>query len=115
MAGADIPVETRAAAEARRLPARRRAVGRAAAATPAATIVLMGHRDTVFPEGEVARRPFTHRDGVAYGPGVADMKAGLVMNCFVLAAFSKFGGAPGPLRRPVHRRRGDRQPGGPRR
>ena len=60
-------------------------------------IVLMGHRDTVFPDGEVARRPFTIRDGVAYGPGVADMKAGLVMNCFVLAAFAKFGGSPAPL------------------
>ena len=60
-------------------------------------IVLMGHRDTVFPDGEVSRRPFTIRDGVAYGPGVADMKAGLVMNCFVLAAFAKFGGAPAPM------------------
>ncbi|HVZ10335.1 M20 family metallopeptidase [Rhodopila sp.] len=60
-------------------------------------IVLMGHRDTVFPDGEAARRPFTIRDGIAYGPGVADMKAGLVMNCFILAAFHKFGGAPAPL------------------
>lgn len=60
-------------------------------------VVLMGHRDTVFPDGEVARRPFTIRDGIAYGPGVADMKAGLVMNCFVLAAFAKFGGSPAPL------------------
>ena len=60
-------------------------------------IVLMGHRDTVFPDGEVSRRPFTIKDGIAYGPGVADMKAGLVMNCFVLAAFAKFGGAPAPL------------------
>lgn len=60
-------------------------------------IVLMGHRDTVFPDGEVQRRPFTIRDGIAYGPGVADMKAGLVMNCFVLAAFAKFGGSPAPL------------------
>lgn len=60
-------------------------------------IVLMGHRDTVFPDGEVARRPFKIEDGRAYGPGVADMKAGLVMNSFVLAAFQKFGGAPAPL------------------
>ncbi|HTW72986.1 MAG TPA: M20 family metallopeptidase [Acetobacteraceae bacterium] len=60
-------------------------------------IVLMGHRDTVFPDGEAGRRPFTVRDGIAYGPGVADMKAGLVMNCFVLAAFARFGGAPAPL------------------
>src|SRR3954452_1272881 len=60
-------------------------------------VVLMGHRDTVFPDGEVERRPFTIRDGIAYGPGVADMKAGLVMNCFVLAAFARFGGSPAPL------------------
>src|SRR6202034_2365891 len=60
-------------------------------------VVLMGHRDTVFPDGETTRRPFTIRDGIAYGPGVADMKAGLVMNCFVLAAFARFGGAPAPL------------------
>ncbi len=60
-------------------------------------IVLMGHRDTVFPDGEVGRRPFTIRENIAYGPGVADMKAGLVMNAFVLAAFRKFGGAPAPM------------------
>jgi len=60
-------------------------------------IVLMGHRDTVFPDGETSRRPFTIADGIAYGPGVADMKAGLVMNCFVLAAFAKFGGLNTPL------------------
>ncbi|WP_158927507.1 M20 family metallopeptidase [Acidisphaera sp. S103] len=60
-------------------------------------IVLMGHRDTVFPDGEAGRRPFTIRDGIAYGPGVADMKAGLTMNCFILAAFARFGGAPAPL------------------
>ena len=60
-------------------------------------IVLMGHRDTVFPKGEPERRPFTIQGNIAYGPGVADMKAGIVMNMFVLAAFHKFGGATGPL------------------
>ncbi|CAH0211494.1 M20 family metallopeptidase [Roseomonas sp. CECT 9278] len=60
-------------------------------------IVLMGHRDTVFPKGEPERRPFRIEGARAYGPGVADMKAGIVMNMFVLAAFAKFGGAPGPL------------------
>ena len=55
-------------------------------------ILLMGHRDTVFPEGEAARRPFSVKDGHGFGPGVADMKAGVVMNCFVAAAFKKFGG-----------------------
>ena len=61
------------------------------------SIVLMGHRDTVFPKGEPTRRPFRIEDGIATGPGVADMKAGLVMNMFLLAAFHRFGGAPGPL------------------
>ena len=60
-------------------------------------IVLMGHRDTVFPKGEVAKRPFRIEGRRAYGPGVADMKAGLVMNAFVAAAFHRAGGAPGPL------------------
>jgi len=60
-------------------------------------IVLMGHRDTVFPQGEPERRPFRIEGGRAYGPGVSDMKSGLVMNMFILAAFHKFGGAPGPM------------------
>lgn len=55
-------------------------------------ILLMGHRDTVFPKGEAERRPFRIEDGKAYGPGVADMKCGLVMNCFVAEAFHRFGG-----------------------
>ena len=64
---------------------------------PNTTILLMGHRDTVFPQGEAARRPFRIEGERAYGPGVADMKPGLVMNAFVLAAFAKFGGGPAPL------------------
>jgi glutamate carboxypeptidase len=60
-------------------------------------VVLMGHRDTVFPKGEVARRPFRVEGNRAYGPGVVDMKSGLVLNAFVLAAFKRFGGAPAPL------------------
>ena len=60
-------------------------------------ILLMGHRDTVFPKGEPTRRPFKIEADRAYGPGVADMKSGLVINCFVLAAIKKFGGAPAPV------------------
>lgn len=60
-------------------------------------ILLMGHRDTVFPKGEPTRRPFKIEGDRAYGPGVADMKSGLVMNCFVLAAIKKFGGASAPV------------------
>lgn len=65
--------------------------------TALAPVVLMGHRDTVFPTGEVARRPFRIEDGRAYGPGVSDMKSGLVLNAFVMAAFKATGHAPGPL------------------
>ncbi|MGH6738142.1 MAG: M20 family peptidase, partial [Bradyrhizobium sp.] len=36
-------------------------------------ILLMGHRDTVFPKGEPGRRPFKIEGDRAYGPGVADM------------------------------------------
>jgi glutamate carboxypeptidase len=71
--------------------------GGSAGGNAGGNIVLMGHRDTVFPDGEVSRRPFTIEGTTAYGPGVADMKAGLVMNAFVLAAFAKFGGSPAPL------------------
>jgi glutamate carboxypeptidase len=60
-------------------------------------VLLLGHRDTVFPKGEAARRPFRIEGDRAYGPGVADMKAGLVMNLFVLVAFHRFGGNPAPM------------------
>ncbi len=70
-------------------------------ANPAANdqrpVLLLGHRDTVFPEGEPTRRPFTITGGRAYGPGVADMKAGLVIEAFVAAAFSACGGLKAPL------------------
>jgi glutamate carboxypeptidase len=60
-------------------------------------ILLLGHRDTVFPKGEPQRRPFRVEGSRGYGPGVADMKAGLVMNAFVLAAFAELGGHPAPI------------------
>jgi glutamate carboxypeptidase len=64
-------------------------------------VLLMGHMDTVFPDGEAARRPFTveERDGkrIGRGPGASDMKAGLVMNAFLLAGFEATGGAPLPI------------------
>lgn len=71
--------------------------------TPAASgganrhILLLGHCDTVFPPGEAARRPFRIDGDRAYGPGVSDMKAGLVMNAFVLEAIARHGGARHPL------------------
>jgi len=49
-----------------------------------ARILLIGHMDTVFPEGEPQRRPFTIKDGHALGPGVLDMKSGLLLGIYAL-------------------------------
>lgn len=60
-------------------------------------VMLLGHRDTVFPQGEPTRRPFTIKGSRAYGPGVADMKAGVMISAFVAAAFAECGGLAAPL------------------
>jgi len=62
-----------------------------------APVLLLGHRDTVFPAGEAGRRPFRVADGRGSGPGCCDMKAGIVVNAFVLAAFARFAAAPSPV------------------
>ena len=50
-------------------------------------VLLLGHADTVFASGAAAERPFTIcGDGRATGPGIADMKAGLVVMLAALAA-----------------------------
>ncbi|AVS66661.1 peptidase M20 [Paracidovorax avenae] len=58
---------------------------------------LMGHMDTVFPLGTAAQRPWRVEGGKAFGPGVADMKSGLVMNVFVAEALARFGGNATPV------------------
>lgn len=57
-------------------------------------VLLLGHMDTVFPRGEAARRSFRVEDRRGYGPGCSDMKAGLVMNAFLMAGFAATGEAP---------------------
>ena len=63
-------------------------------------VFLMGHMDTVYPAGTVARRPFRIEGARAFGPGVADMKSGLVLNVFVAEALARTGAAAG-LRAPL--------------
>ena len=46
--------------------------------------LLIGHMDTVFSDGAAAERPFTIRDGRAYGPGVDDMKGGLLCGLYAV-------------------------------
>ena len=48
-------------------------------------VLLVGHLDTVFADGTAAERPFTIKDNMAYGPGVTDMKAGIISMYYALA------------------------------
>jgi glutamate carboxypeptidase len=57
-----------------------------------ATVVLVGHFDTVWPVGTLARRPFAVVDGVARGPGALDMKAGIVQLVEALATLDDLAG-----------------------
>ena len=49
-------------------------------------ILLIGHMDTVFDPGTAAERPFRIADGRAHGPGVTDMKAGLLAGLHAIGA-----------------------------
>lgn len=51
--------------------------------------LLVGHMDTVFPEGAVAERPMTTDDTCAYGPGVADMKSGVLNMLWAVKGLAK--------------------------
>ena len=61
-------------------------------------VLFMGHMDTVFPLGTVAKRPFTIRDGKAYGPGALDMKGGIVAALFAIKALNAAGYTDRPLK-----------------
>ena len=58
-------------------------------------LMLLGHLDTVWPLGTLANMPFRLRAGRAWGPGVLDMKAGIVM------ALGALGLVQDQLQRPV--------------
>jgi glutamate carboxypeptidase len=55
-------------------------------------LLLIGHMDTVFPDGTVAERPFRVENANAKGPGVSDMKGGLLLGLRAVAALRVFAG-----------------------
>jgi glutamate carboxypeptidase len=61
-------------------------------------IAFLGHMDTVFKQGTIEKRPFTIRDGKAFGPGVLDMKGGIVVLLYAIKALAAAGYDRRPLK-----------------
>jgi glutamate carboxypeptidase len=62
-------------------------------------ILLLGHLDTVWEIGTLAEMPYQERDGRAYGPGIYDMKSGIVCGLWAMQALDDLDIIPS---RPVH-------------
>lgn len=60
-------------------------------------VLLLGHFDTVWPLGTLASMPFRIAEGRVFGPGVLDMKAGIVMMMFALRALQQAGAGHRPV------------------
>jgi glutamate carboxypeptidase len=60
-------------------------------------ILLLGHLDTVWPLGTLANMPFRAAAGKLHGPGILDMKSGVVMALEAISALT----ATGNLDRPI--------------
>ena len=57
-------------------------------------IMLLCHMDTVWPKGTIEKRPFTVKEGLAYGPGILDMKAGIAIALHALETLRTNGVQP---------------------
>jgi glutamate carboxypeptidase len=67
-------------------------IGRIAGDGP--RVLLVGHMDTVFDAGTAAERPFRITGDRATGPGVTDMKAGLLAGLHAVTALQEAGSRP---------------------
>lgn len=61
-------------------------------------VLFLGHMDTVFPVGTIEKRPFTIKEGIASGPGVLDMKGGIVAALYAIKALQAAGYNVRPLK-----------------
>src|SRR3974390_429252 len=61
-------------------------------------VLLLGHFDTVYPLGTLATMPCHVSDGRLYGPGVLDMKSGIVLMLYAIEALKAWHhGLPRPV------------------
>jgi glutamate carboxypeptidase len=58
----------------------------ASGSKPRGQLLVLGHYDTVYASGTLSRMPFRVAGGRIHGPGVFDMKAGIVQALFALDA-----------------------------
>jgi len=58
---------------------------------PRSQLLVLGHYDTVYASGTLAKMPFRTAAGRVFGPGVFDMKAGIVQALFALDAIQECG------------------------
>ncbi|MGA7158454.1 MAG: M20 family metallopeptidase [Acidobacteriaceae bacterium] len=63
------------------------------AGTKRRRVLMLGHLDTVWPMGTLAKMPWREAEGKFWGPGVVDMKAGVVMALEAVAALGELGAA----------------------
>jgi glutamate carboxypeptidase len=61
-------------------------------------VLLLGHYDTVYPLGTLAKMPCTIENGRLHGPGVLDMKSGIALMLHAIEALQAW---HGELPRPV--------------
>jgi len=61
---------------------------------PERQILILGHLDTVYPLGTLAKMPFRSAKARLWGPGTFDMKAGLVLALFAVDALRAAGLRP---------------------
>jgi glutamate carboxypeptidase len=57
-------------------------------------ILILCHMDTVFPIGTLGKMPFYQKDDKIYGPGVLDMKGGIVIALTAITALNEAGNLP---------------------
>ncbi|WP_311212290.1 MULTISPECIES: M20 family metallopeptidase [unclassified Arthrobacter] len=49
-------------------------------------VLILGHHDTVWPHGTLAKHPYAQEGGILRGPGNFDMKVGVVMSFYAVAS-----------------------------